>query len=71
MCRLLRSSMLPGSGTVRNWGPVFSRRASILSSWRLTVPWKTCAAWLSSPIVDAWGRYVYVAQWVPAQEVCY
>jgi len=23
------------------------------------------------PYVDAWGRYVHVAQWVPAQEVCY
>src|SRR5258708_2914869 len=33
--------MLPGSGTVRNWGPVVSSRASILSSWRLTFPRKT------------------------------
>jgi len=26
---------------------------------------------LNQPYVDAWGRYTYVQQWVPAQYVCY
>ncbi len=25
---------------------------------------------INRPYVDAWGRYVYVRQWVPAQYVC-
>lgn len=35
----------------------------------------TCAwqpgYWVNQPAVDAWGRYTYVQQWVPAQYVCY
>jgi hypothetical protein len=27
--------------------------------------------WVNQPSVDAWGRYIYVQQWVPAQYVCY
>jgi hypothetical protein len=27
--------------------------------------------WVNQPYVDAWGRYTYVQQWVPAQQVCY
>jgi|SRR5712692_4373270 len=27
--------------------------------------------WVHQPSVDAWGRYTYVQQWVPAQYVCY
>ncbi|HKW92657.1 MAG TPA: hypothetical protein VJX92_12205 [Methylomirabilota bacterium] len=27
--------------------------------------------WVNQPYVDAWGRYTYVQQWVPAQYVCY
>ncbi len=27
--------------------------------------------WVNQPSVDAWGRYTYVQQWVPAQYVCY
>jgi hypothetical protein len=27
--------------------------------------------WANAPYVDAWGRYTYVTQWVPAQYVCY
>ncbi len=26
---------------------------------------------VNQPYVDAWGRYTYVQQWVPAQYVCY
>lgn len=26
--------------------------------------------WVNQPYVDAWGRYTYVQQWVPAQWVC-
>ncbi len=26
--------------------------------------------WVNQPYVDAWGRYTYVQQWVPAQRVC-
>ncbi len=26
---------------------------------------------LNQPYVDAWGRYTYVQQWVPAEYVCY
>jgi hypothetical protein len=26
--------------------------------------------WVNQPYVDAWGRYVYVQQWVPAQWIC-
>ena len=25
---------------------------------------------VNQPYVDAWGRYIYVQQWVPAQYVC-
>ena len=27
--------------------------------------------WGYQPYVDAWGRYTYVPQWVPAQYLCY
>ena len=27
--------------------------------------------WVNQPSVDAWGRYIYVPQWVPTQYVCY
>jgi hypothetical protein len=27
--------------------------------------------WVNQPYVDAWGRYIYAQQWVPAQYVCY
>ncbi len=27
--------------------------------------------WINQPYVDAWGRYTYVQQWVPPQQVCY
>ncbi len=27
--------------------------------------------WVNQPYADAWGRYTYVQQWVPAQYVCY
>jgi hypothetical protein len=26
--------------------------------------------WVNQPYVDAWGRFTYVQQWVPAQQVC-
>lgn len=26
--------------------------------------------WVNQPYVDAWGRYTYVQQWVPAQQAC-
>ena len=26
--------------------------------------------WVNQPYVDAWGRYSYVQQWVPAQWIC-
>lgn len=26
--------------------------------------------WVNQPYVDAWGRYTYVQQWLPAQWVC-
>jgi hypothetical protein len=26
--------------------------------------------WVNQPYVNAWGRYTYVQQWVPAQQVC-
>jgi hypothetical protein len=26
--------------------------------------------WVNQPYVDAWGRFTYVQQWVPAQRVC-
>jgi hypothetical protein len=26
--------------------------------------------WVNQPYVDAWGRYAYVPQWVPAQWIC-
>ena len=28
------------------------------------------AYWVNQPYADAWGRYTYVPQWVPAQYVC-
>lgn len=27
--------------------------------------------WVNQPYVDAWGRYTYIQQWIPAQYVCY
>ncbi len=26
--------------------------------------------WTTQPSVDAWGRFIYLQQWVPAQYVC-